>query len=123
MRLVTAETIPDRAIEQGEMVYACAVSGANILRDMREAVVNTLGGHMTRYEALLDRTIARALDVLANRASEQGYDGVLGIRISHPTITSGAIEVVVAGTGFRYQVSGAGGQVSGTRGLEAPSET
>ena len=76
------------------------------LRDMREAVVNTLGGHMTRYEALLDRTIARALDVLANRASEQGYDGVLGIRISHPTITSGAIEVVVAGTGFRYQVSG-----------------
>jgi uncharacterized protein YbjQ (UPF0145 family) len=111
MRLVTAETIPDRAIEQGEMVYACAVSGANILRDMREAVVNTLGGHMTRYEALLDRTIARALDVLANRASEQGYDGVLGIRISHPTITSGAIEVVVAGTGFRYQVSG--GQVAG----------
>jgi uncharacterized protein YbjQ (UPF0145 family) len=112
MRLVTAETIPDRAIEQGEMVYACAVSGANILRDMREAVVNTLGGHMIRYEALLDRTIARALDVLASRASEQGYDGVLGIRISHPTITSGAIEVVVAGTGFRYQVSGARDQVS-----------
>jgi uncharacterized protein YbjQ (UPF0145 family) len=123
MRLVTAETIPDRAIEQGEMVFACAVSGANILRDMREAVVNTLGGHMTRYEALLDRTIARALDVLASRASEQGYDGVLGIRISHPTITSGAIEVVVAGTGFRYQVSDGKDQVSGTRGLEAPSET
>ena len=47
MRLVTAETIPDRPIEQGEMVYACAVSGANILRDMREAVINTIGGHMT----------------------------------------------------------------------------
>ena len=36
------------------MVYACAVSGANILRDMREAVINTIGGHMTKYEALLD---------------------------------------------------------------------
>jgi uncharacterized protein YbjQ (UPF0145 family) len=106
MRLVTSETIPDRPIEQGEMVFACAVSGANILRDMREAVVNTLGGHMTKYEALLDRTIARALDVLSERAREQGYDGVLGIRISHPTITSGAIEVVVAGTGFRFQGSG-----------------
>ena len=103
MRLVTAETVPDRPIEQGEMVYACAVSGANILRDMREAVVNTIGGHMTKYEALLDKTIARALEVLSERAREQGYDGVLGIRISHPTITSGAIEVVVAGTGFRYQ--------------------
>jgi uncharacterized protein YbjQ (UPF0145 family) len=57
---------------------------------------------MTRYESLLDRTIARALDTLAERAKAQGYDGVLGIRISHPTITSGALEVVVAGTGFRY---------------------
>jgi len=33
---------------------------------------------------------------------------VLGIRISHPTITSGAIEVVVAGTGFRFPGSETG---------------
>jgi uncharacterized protein YbjQ (UPF0145 family) len=102
MRLLTTDTVEDRAINKGELVYACAISGANILRDMREAVVNTIGGHMTKYEALLDQTIARALDVLAERAGALGYDGVLGVRISHPYITSGAIEVVVAGTGFRY---------------------
>jgi uncharacterized protein YbjQ (UPF0145 family) len=103
MRLLTSETMSDRAIDHGDIIYACAVSGANVLRDMREAIVNTIGGHMTKYEALLDETIGRALDVLARRAKEQGYDGVLGIRISHPTIASGAIEVVVAGTGFRYR--------------------
>jgi uncharacterized protein YbjQ (UPF0145 family) len=102
MRLLTTDTVEDRAINKGELVYACAISGANILRDMREAVVNTIGGHMTKYEALLDQTIARALGVLAERAGALGYDGVLGVRISHPYITSGAIEVVVAGTGFRY---------------------
>jgi len=102
MRLLTTDTVEDRAIDKGELVYACAISGANILRDMREAVINTIGGHMTKYEALLDQTIARALDVLAERAGALGYDGVLGVRISHPYITSGAIEVVVAGTGFRY---------------------
>ncbi len=101
MLLLTSDTF-DRPIERGEIVYAVAVSGANILRDMREAVVNTLGGHMTKYEALLDKTIARALDGLSTRARAQGYDGVLGIRISHPFITSGAIEVVVSGTGFRF---------------------
>lgn len=101
MHLLTAETV-DKQIERGEIVYAVAVSGANILRDMREAVVNTIGGHMTKYEALLDQTIARALDSLAVRAREKGYDGVLGIRVTHPYITSGAIEVVVTGTGFRY---------------------
>ena len=101
MHLVTSETI-DRPIEHGEIIYAVAVSGANILRDMREAVVNTIGGHMTRYEALLDQTIARALDGLSVRAREKGYDGVLGIRVTHPYITNGAIEVVVTGTGFKY---------------------
>jgi len=101
MRLVTSETL-ERPIETGDIVYACAISGANILRDVREAVVNTIGGHMTKYESLLDKTIARALATLADRARAGGYDGVLGIRISHPTITTGAIEVVVSGTGFRY---------------------
>jgi len=101
MRLVTSESLGDEPIERGELVYACAVAGANILRDMREAITNTLGGNMTRYEALLDKTIARALESLSERARAQGYDGVLGIRISHPQITDGAIEVVVAGTGFR----------------------
>jgi uncharacterized protein YbjQ (UPF0145 family) len=101
MRLLTTETVGEEPIERGELVYACAVAGANILRDMREAITNTLGGNMIRYEALVDKTIARALDALAERARAQGYDGVLGVRISHPHITDGAIEVVVAGTGFR----------------------
>jgi len=102
VRLLTTDTVEDRPIDKGDVVYACAVSGANIIRDMREAVINTIGGHMTKYEALLDATIARALNVLSERAGAQGYDGVVGVRISHPYITSGAIEVVVIGTGFRY---------------------
>jgi uncharacterized protein YbjQ (UPF0145 family) len=101
MLLLTSEGV-DRPVSRGEIVYAVAISGANILRDMREAVVNTLGGHMTKYEALLDKTIARALDGLAERARQKGYDGVLGIRISHPHITDGALEVVVSGTGFKF---------------------
>ena len=80
MRLLTCERLEDEPVERGELVYACAVSGANILRDMREAITNTLGGNMIRYEALLDKTIARALQSLSERAQAQGYDGVLGIR-------------------------------------------
>lgn len=102
MRLVTAATI-DEPHDKGEIVYACAISGANILRDVREAVVNTLGGRMTKYEALLDKTIGFALDQLAQRAADLGYDGVLDIRLSHPTITHGALEVVATGTGYRLR--------------------
>lgn len=100
MQLITSHTV-DQPIERGQVVYAVAVSGANILRDMREAIVNTIGGRMTKYESLLDDTIARALETLADKARAQGYDGVLGVRIAHPTITNGAIAVTVWGTGFR----------------------
>lgn len=102
MKLVTTETVSDGPVRHGEVVYAMAVSGANIVRDMREAITNTLGGHMTRYESLIDQTMARALDLLAERAKAKGYDGVLAIRISHPVITDGAVEVVVTGTGFNF---------------------
>lgn len=102
MRIVTTETLSEGPVQHGEVVFACAVSGANIIRDMREAVVNTIGGRMTKYEALLDQTIARALEELSRRAKENGYDGVLAVRISHPVITNGAVEVVVTGTGFNF---------------------
>ncbi|MFN3746163.1 MAG: YbjQ family protein [Hyphomicrobiaceae bacterium] len=102
MRLVTTDRIDDAEIVTGEVVYAVAVSGANIVRDMREAIINTIGGRMTRYEDLVDMTIARALEALKARAAEQGYDGVLAVRLSHPMITNGAVEVVATGTGFRY---------------------
>src|SRR5262245_8754680 len=100
MQLLTSDPPSDfgnGAIARGEMVYAVAVSGANILRDMREAIVNTLGGRMTKYEEVLDATIARALEALSERARAKGYDGVLDVRVTHPTITNGAIAVTVTG--------------------------
>jgi uncharacterized protein YbjQ (UPF0145 family) len=106
VRLATTPTIDDRPIRRGDIVYAVAVSGANVLRDMREAIVNALGGRLTKYEALLDLTIAQALQELSARAKAHGYDGVIDIRITHPTITTGAVEVVVCGTGFTYADAG-----------------
>ena len=102
MLLVTTETIGEKRVRHGELVFASAVAGANIIRDMREAVTNYIGGNMTRYEFILDKTIERALGILADRARAKGYDGVLAIRVSHPMITTGALEVVAVGTGFSY---------------------
>jgi uncharacterized protein YbjQ (UPF0145 family) len=102
MLLVTTETIGATPVRHGEMVFASAVAGANIIRDMRETITNYVGGNMTRYEFILDKTIERCFDILTERARAKGYDGVLAIRVSHPMITTGALEVVAVGTGFNY---------------------
>lgn len=104
MKLLTTEHAGDgRAIELGGVVFTTAISGANVLRDVREAITNTIGGQMTRYETLVEQTVERALSSLGKKAEAQGYDGVLGIRLSHPVITDGAVEIVAMGTGFRYR--------------------
>ncbi|SRR6056297_2147457 len=97
--MVTTETLGETGMRHGGLLHASAVSGANVLRDLREAVTNTIGGKMLRYEKLLSLTIDRALDGLEERAMAEGYDAVVAVRISHPVITEGAIEVVVTGTG------------------------
>ena len=66
MRLVTTETI-EEPVRHGELIYACAVSGANVLRDMREAITNTIGGADVAAE--LRRATAEFQPVLAR--SEQ----------------------------------------------------
>lgn len=101
--VTTADPGDGRPIELGGIVFATAISGANVLRDVREAITNTLGGQMSRYEALVERTMERALAALATKAAEAGYDGVLAIRITHPVITDGAVEILLTGTGFRYR--------------------
>lgn len=97
---LSVETIDGEKIRHGELVDASAFSGANVVRDMREVITNVVGGKMTRYRAVFDETISRAVDNLRSKAEKTGYDSIIGIKISHPNITDGAIEVVVVGTGF-----------------------
>ncbi|MEM9029929.1 MAG: heavy metal-binding domain-containing protein [Pseudomonadota bacterium] len=106
MRLLTTEHCSDGPIRHGDALTACAISGANVLRDVREAITNTFGGQMRRYEEVLDRTLERAMATLGQKAAAKGYDGVVAIKISHPVIVDGAIEVVVSGTGFWFDGDG-----------------
>lgn len=99
IQIVTTDTLGATPIRHGAVLHATAVNGANVLRDLREAVTNTLGGKMLRYEKLLNLTIDRALESLEERAIAAGYDAVVGLRVSHPVITDGAVEIVAIGTG------------------------
>lgn len=102
MPLFTVEQLSGRSIEEGPMLFAVAVAAANILRDIREHITNTLGGRMSRYEELAEGTLARALADLEAKARAGGFDGVVGVRIDHPKIADGGVSVVVYGTPFRY---------------------
>ncbi len=102
MTLYTSDRPSDRAIREGGIVYVSVVNASNILRDVREMITNTFGGKMRRYEMLMDSTLGQALEKMEAAAAEKGYDGCVGVRISHPRIVDGACEIFVYGTGFNY---------------------
>ncbi len=102
MTLYTVDRLSGREVREGGLVVAYAVTAANLIKDVREKITNTFGGRMGRYEALVQDTVERALDRLQENAREQGYDGCLAVRIGHPNLVEGGVEVVVYGTGFNF---------------------
>ncbi len=102
MTLHTTDRFSDRSIREGELITVTAVEAANIIRDFRERITNTFGGRMKQYESLISRAVDRALKMLDEKAIENGYDGVVAVRLSHPSLVEGGVEVVAYGTGFHY---------------------
>jgi uncharacterized protein YbjQ (UPF0145 family) len=98
--LFTLEALHEE-VEVGELLCVCSVSAANVVRDIRENIRNLVGGEMRHYEVLIQRTVERALLALEEKAKSKGYDGVLGVKIAHPTVVEGGVEIIVYGNGFR----------------------
>jgi uncharacterized protein YbjQ (UPF0145 family) len=93
-------------VEIGELLYVVSVSAANVVNDIRENIRNLVGGRLTHYEKLIDKSVAQALADLEAKAKAKGYDGVIGVKIANPTVVEGGVEVVVYGNGFRRRVKG-----------------
>jgi uncharacterized protein YbjQ (UPF0145 family) len=102
MQIYTVESLSGRRIREGELIYANAVLAANILRDVREAVTNAIGGKMRRYESVLDRVTEQAFSLLKEKAAAKGYDGIIAVRISSPFMVQGSAAITVYGTGFNF---------------------
>jgi uncharacterized protein YbjQ (UPF0145 family) len=102
MQIYTVESLSGRRIREGELIYANAVLAANLIRDMREAITNAIGGKMRRYESVLDRVTEQALNLLKEKATARGYDGVIAVRITSPFMIQGSAAITVYGTGFSF---------------------
>jgi uncharacterized protein YbjQ (UPF0145 family) len=57
---------------------------------------------MRRYEGVLDRVTAQAIETLKGKAAAAGYDGVIAVRISSPYMIAGSASITVYGTGFNF---------------------
>ena len=100
--LIALDHHPTAQIELGELLTVVNVSAANVVKDIRENIRNLVGGRMSHYEVLVAGAVNSALAELDAKALGLGYDGVIGVKISHPSLVEGGVEVVVYGNGFKF---------------------
>ena len=100
--LIALDYHPNAQIELGELLTVVNVLAANVVKDIRENIRNLVGGRMAHYEVLVAQAVNGALAELDAKAKACGYDGVIGVKISHPSLEEGGVEVVVYGNGFRF---------------------
>lgn len=101
--LIALDSHPSAEIELGELITVVHVAAANVVKDIRENIRNLVGGRMPHYERLISNAVEAALRELDEKALAAGYDGVIGVRVSHPVVVEGAVEVVAYGNGFRVR--------------------
>lgn len=87
--------------EVGELLVVSAVSAANVVRDIQANIRNLTGGKMAHYEKLIEQATERGLEKMAEKAKARGYHGVLALKIAHPTVVEGGVEILIYGNGFK----------------------
>jgi len=101
--MLIALDVPHEDVEIGELLVVVTVYAANIVKDVRENLRNLVGGRMVHYEQLIQTAMEQALADLEAKARDKGYDGVLGVKISHPSLVDGGVEVIVYGNGYKVK--------------------
>ena len=98
-RLISLDQAPPDA-EVGELLVAVSVYATNVVKDLHQNIKNLVGGRMNHYETLIESALEKALTKLQTKALERGYDGVIGVKIAHPQVVDGGVEIIVYGNGF-----------------------
>ena len=99
--LIALDSVHKNNIEIGELITVVIVRTAHFIKDIKENIKNLIGGKMGHYEKLIEYTLDDALKELDNKAKDKGYDGVIGVKISNPSVVEGGVEIIVYGNGFR----------------------
>jgi uncharacterized protein YbjQ (UPF0145 family) len=92
-----------RVVKSLGLVRGVTVRSRSILGTLGASLQTVVGGNITLYEEMCEKTREQALDLMMEHAVERGANAVIGTRYDATEVMQGVTEVIAYGTAVQVE--------------------
>jgi uncharacterized protein YbjQ (UPF0145 family) len=97
--VTTAFELPGyRVVRSLGLVRGVTVRSRSILGTLGASLETIVGGNITLFESMCEKTREQALELMIEHASQRGANAVIGVRYDATEVMQGVTEVIAYGT-------------------------
>lgn len=102
--VTTAFELPGyRVVKNLGLVRGITVRSRNIFGTLGASLQTIVGGNITLFETMCEKTREQALDLMMEHAAQQGANAVVGVRYDANDVMQGVTEVIAYGTAVQVE--------------------
>lgn len=102
--VTTAFEIPGyRIVKMMGLVRGVTVRSRSIFGTIGASLETLVGGNITLFEEMCEKTREQALELMMQHASQQGANAVIGVRYDATEVMQGVTEVLAYGTAVQVE--------------------
>jgi uncharacterized protein YbjQ (UPF0145 family) len=106
MMITTAFEIPGyRVVRTIGLVRGVTVRSRSILGTLGASLQTVVGGNITLFEEMCEKTREQALELMMSHAAQRGANAVIGVRYDATEVMQGVTEVLAYGTAVQIERS------------------
>ncbi|MGH9711709.1 MAG: YbjQ family protein [Candidatus Acidiferrales bacterium] len=104
--ITTAFDLPGyRVVKMMGLVRGVTVRSRSLLGTIGASLETIIGGNITLFEEMCEKTREEALDLMMQHAAEHGANAVIGVRYDATEVMQGVTEVLAYGTAVQVERS------------------
>ncbi|MGH9691612.1 MAG: YbjQ family protein [Candidatus Acidiferrales bacterium] len=92
-----------RVMKSLGLVRGVTVRSRSIFGTLGASLETLVGGNITLFESMCEKTREQALDVMMEHAAERGANAVIGVRYDATDVMQGVTEVIAYGTAVQVE--------------------
>jgi uncharacterized protein YbjQ (UPF0145 family) len=102
--VTTAFELPGyRTVRNLGLVRGVTVRSRSILGNLGASLQTIVGGNITLFEEMCEKTREEALELMLQHAAQHGANAVIGVRYDAAEVMQGVTEVLAYGTAVQVQ--------------------